>query len=113
MGTKSDNCCWPKGTSEVVASSIVLLRFVTDRFIPQAILEACCLFLGNRPRSTCRRRSLMVPPCLPIRPVLLLSAGVSALQRQFRTSAYWSIRQLVCEIDREHIVLRGTLPSYY
>lgn len=55
----------------------------------------------------------MVSPCLPIRPVLLLSAGMSALQRQFRTSAYWSIRQLVCEIDSEQIVLRGTLPSYY
>ena len=55
----------------------------------------------------------MVPPCLPIRPLLLLSAGVNAFQRQFRTSAYWSIRQLVCEIDREQIVLRGTLPSYY
>jgi hypothetical protein len=35
------------------------------------------------------------------------------VQRQLRTSAYWSIRQLVCEIDRERIVLRGTVPSYY
>jgi len=40
MGTKGDNCRWPKGTSAIVASSIALLRFVTDRFIPQAILEA-------------------------------------------------------------------------
>ena len=55
----------------------------------------------------------MVQPCSPTRPPPLLSTGVSALQRQFRTSAYWSIRQLVCEIDRERIVLRGTVPSYY
>lgn len=55
----------------------------------------------------------MVQPCSPTRPAPLLNTGVSVLQRQFCTSAYWSIRQLVCEIDRERIVLRGTLPSYY
>jgi len=55
----------------------------------------------------------MVPSCLPTRPAPLLNTGVSALQKQFRTSAYWSIRQLVCEIDSEQIVLRGTVPTYY
>jgi hypothetical protein len=55
----------------------------------------------------------VVQPCSPTRPAPLSSTGVSALQRQFRTSAYWSIRQIVCEIDREQIVLRGTVPSYY
>ena len=55
----------------------------------------------------------MVQPSSPTRPAPLLSTGVSALQRQFRASAYWSIRQLVCEIDREQIVLRGTVPTYY
>ena len=55
----------------------------------------------------------MVQPCSPIRPRRCSSAGVNALQSQFRASAYWSIRQLVCELDREQIVLRGTVPSYY
>jgi hypothetical protein len=55
----------------------------------------------------------MVQPCSPTRPPPLLNPGVSALQRQFHTSPYWSIRQLVCEIDRERIVLRGTVPTYY
>lgn len=35
------------------------------------------------------------------------------LQRQLRTSPYWPIRQLVCEIDRDRIVIRGTVPCYY
>ena len=55
----------------------------------------------------------MVQSCLPTRPAPLLSRGAIVLQKQFRTSAYWSIRQLVCEIDRERIVLRGTVPTYY
>ena len=55
----------------------------------------------------------MVQPCSPSRLAPLLSTGVSAVQYQFRTSAYWSIRQLVCEIDSERIVLRGTVPTYY
>ena len=55
----------------------------------------------------------MVQPCSSTRLAPLLSTGVSAVQTQFRTSAYWSIRQLVCEIDRERIVLRGTVPTYY
>ena len=55
----------------------------------------------------------MVQPCSPTRSALLLSTGASAVQSEFRTSAHWSIRQLVCEIDCERVVLRGTVPSYY
>lgn len=55
----------------------------------------------------------MVQPCSTTRSAPLSSTGVSTLQSQFRASAYWSIRQLVCEIDREQVVLRGTVPSYY
>ena len=44
-------------------------------------------------------------------PASRLSA--SALQQQLQCSPYWSVRQLVCHVDRESIVLRGTVPSYY
>jgi hypothetical protein len=39
--------------------------------------------------------------------------GASALQQQLHRSPYWSVRQLVCHVDQESIVLRGTVPSYY
>jgi len=39
--------------------------------------------------------------------------GASALQQQLQRSPYWSVRQLICHVDQERIVLRGTVPSYY
>jgi hypothetical protein len=40
-------------------------------------------------------------------------SAVFELQEQFRSSPYWAIRQLVCDIDRERAIVRGTVPSYY
>jgi hypothetical protein len=37
----------------------------------------------------------------------------TVVQRQLGASPYWPIRQLVCEIDRDRIVIRGTVPCYY
>ena len=42
-----------------------------------------------------------------------LELSISRVQTQLRASPYWPVRQLVCEIDRERIVLRGTVPCYY
>ncbi len=36
-----------------------------------------------------------------------------ALEQQLRTSPYWAVRQLVCQIDRNRVIIRGTVPSYY
>jgi len=44
-------------------------------------------------------------------PVSLL--GASALQQQLRSSPYWSVRQLICDVDQGSVVLRGTVPCYY
>jgi hypothetical protein len=38
---------------------------------------------------------------------------IAALEQQLQASPYWSIRQLVCQIDRDRIVVRGTVSSYY
>ena len=38
---------------------------------------------------------------------------LTALKQQFQASPYWSIRQLVCHIDRERIAVRGSVPSFY
>ena len=40
-------------------------------------------------------------------------SAVSALQEQFRSSPYWAIRQLVCDIERDRVIVRGTVPSFY
>ena len=37
----------------------------------------------------------------------------SDLQGQFRRSPYWAIRQLICDIDQDYVVLRGTVPCFY
>lgn len=39
--------------------------------------------------------------------------GRSALERDLQSSPYWSLRQLVCQVDRDRVVVRGTVPSYY
>jgi hypothetical protein len=44
-------------------------------------------------------------------PVLPLGADV--LQQQFQNNAYWSLRQLVCHVDQDRIILRGCVPCYY
>jgi hypothetical protein len=37
----------------------------------------------------------------------------SALEQELQNSPYWSVRQLVCQVDRDRVVVRGTVPSYY
>lgn len=39
--------------------------------------------------------------------------GATTLQEQFRSSPYWSVRQLSCVLDRGCVIVRGTLPSFY
>ena len=36
-----------------------------------------------------------------------------ALEQDLRSSPYWSLRQLVCQLDRDRVTLHGTVPSYY
>ena len=36
-----------------------------------------------------------------------------ALEHDLRSSPYWSLRQLVCQVDRDRVTLRGTVPTYY
>jgi len=38
---------------------------------------------------------------------------LAKLQSQLHTSGYQALRQLVCEIDRDRIVVRGTVPCFY
>jgi len=40
-------------------------------------------------------------------------SAVFQLQEQFRSSPYWAIRQLICDFERERVIVRGTVPSYY
>ncbi len=49
-----------------------------------------------------------LPCCVPA-----IDAGMVLLQDQFRTSGYLAIRQLVCEVRRDQVVVRGTLPCFY
>jgi hypothetical protein len=35
------------------------------------------------------------------------------LQKQFERSLYWPLRQLICQIEQDRVVLRGTVPCYY
>jgi hypothetical protein len=37
----------------------------------------------------------------------------AALKQELDTSPYWSIRHLVCQIDRDRIRVRGTVSSFY
>ena len=39
--------------------------------------------------------------------------GHVALEQDLRSSPYWSLRQLVCQLDRDRVTLHGTVPSYY
>ena len=43
----------------------------------------------------------------------LLSRRCSALKQELDTSPYWSIRHLVCQIDRNRITVQGTVSSFY
>ena len=38
---------------------------------------------------------------------------MTAIEQALAANPYWSIRQLVCQIDRDRISLKGTVPSYY
>jgi hypothetical protein len=42
-----------------------------------------------------------------------LSRFCSALKLELGTSPYWSIRHLVCQIDRDRITVQGTVSSFY
>lgn len=42
-----------------------------------------------------------------------LSRCCSALKQKLGTSPYWSIRHLVCQIDRDRITVQGTVSSFY
>lgn len=42
-----------------------------------------------------------------------LSHCCTALKQQLGCSPYWSIRHLVCQIDRDRITVQGTVPSFY
>ena len=42
-----------------------------------------------------------------------LSGCCIALKQQFGKSPYWSIRHLVCHIDRDRITVQGTVSSFY
>ena len=42
-----------------------------------------------------------------------LSHCCTALKQQLGTSPYWSIRHLVCQIDRDRITVQGTVSSFY
>ena len=37
----------------------------------------------------------------------------AALKQELGTSPYWSIRNLVCQIDRDRIRVEGTVSSFY
>lgn len=37
----------------------------------------------------------------------------AALNQELRTSSYWPIRQLVCQIDRDRIRVQGIVSSFY
>ena len=45
--------------------------------------------------------------------VAALPMGPAALEKNLRTSPYWSLRQLICDVERDRVTLRGTVPSYY
>ena len=42
-----------------------------------------------------------------------LSRYCTALKQQLGKSPYWSIRLLVCQIDRDRITVQGTVSSFY
>lgn len=42
-----------------------------------------------------------------------LPTGLIDLQKQFQRSPYGALRQLICHVEQDSIVLRGTVPSYY
>jgi BON domain-containing protein len=42
-----------------------------------------------------------------------LARCCTALKQQLGKSPYWSIRHLVCQIDRDRIAVQGTVSSFY
>lgn len=42
-----------------------------------------------------------------------LSHSCSALKDQLGCSPYWSVRRLVCQVDRDRITVQGTVSSFY
>jgi hypothetical protein len=41
-----------------------------------------------------------------------LSAATD-LEERLRRSPYWSLRRLVCICQQDHVIIRGSVPSYY
>jgi hypothetical protein len=39
--------------------------------------------------------------------------GLTDLQKQFQRSPYSALRKLICHVEQDCIVLRGTVPCYY
>ncbi len=53
--------------------------------------------------------SMLEPDMKPPLP----SVDAVLLQQQFRSSPYWSVRQLICVFEQGCVIVRGTLPNYY
>jgi hypothetical protein len=39
--------------------------------------------------------------------------GRVALEQDLRNSPYWSLRQLICQVECDRVIVSGTVPSYY
>ena len=39
--------------------------------------------------------------------------GANSLEQTLHSSPYRSVRQLVCNVERDRVVVRGTVSSYY
>lgn len=48
----------------------------------------------------------------PVEPAASSPAAID-LEQRFRSSPYWSLRQLVCIREQDCVVVRGTVPTYY
>jgi hypothetical protein len=41
------------------------------------------------------------------------ASAAAELEERLRHSPYWSLRRLVCICQRDHVIVRGIVPSYY
>jgi hypothetical protein len=42
-----------------------------------------------------------------------LFPSVTAVERQLQRSPYWSVRQLICYLEEDRVVVCGTVSSFY
>jgi hypothetical protein len=40
-------------------------------------------------------------------------SAATDLEDRLRRSPYWSLRRLVCICQEDHVIIRGSVPSYY